>query len=73
MEATKVKLAGNSTQYLAREMDITRSSKGCLRTSNTVLLYSGNSSKNKTPLWAKDISPGCGTDPPHTRATSEMV
>jgi len=39
-------------------------------TSSTVRLYSGNSSRNNTPLCAKEISPGCGYPPPPTRATS---
>jgi hypothetical protein len=33
-------------------------------------LNSGSSSKNNTPWWAKEISPGCGLPPPPTRATS---
>ena len=59
--------------YLAREMVILRSSSGCRSTSRVVLLNSGNSSANKTPLCAKEISPGWGVAPPPTRATSEMV
>jgi hypothetical protein len=31
---------------------------------------SGSSSKNKTPWWAKEISPGLGGDPPPTKATA---
>ena len=42
-------------------------------TSKTERLNSGNSSRNKTPLCAKEISPGCGLDPPPTKAISEMV
>ena len=42
-------------------------------TSKTVRLNSGNSSKNSTPLCAKEISPGCGIVPPPTNATSEIV
>lgn len=42
-------------------------------TSKTVRLNSGNSTKNKIPLWAKEISPGCGKLPPPTKATSERV
>ena len=49
------------------------SSRGCLITSKTVRLNSGSSSKNNTPLWDKEISPGWGYCPPPTRATSDMV
>ncbi len=45
-------------------------SRGCLKTSETPLLNSGNSSKKRTLLQESDISPGCGYDPPPTRATS---
>jgi len=51
-------------------MVTSRSSNGCRITSNTVLLNSGNSSKNKTPLCDSEISPGCGYCPPPTKATS---
>jgi len=50
-----------------------RSSSGWRITSRTLRLNSGNSSKNNTPLWASDISPGCGLLPPPTKATSEIV
>ena len=43
------------------------------RTSNTPLLNSGNSSKNKTPLCARLISPGWGKLPPPTIATCDIV
>jgi len=49
------------------------SSKGCLRDSMAFLLNSGNSSRKRTPLWAREISPGCGMDPPPTRADSEAL
>ena len=35
-----------------------------LGASRVVLLNSGSSSQNRTPLWASDISPGCGEVPP---------
>lgn len=54
-------------------MVTSRSSKGWRITSKTERLNSGSSSKNKTPLWAKEISPGWGYCPPPTKATSEMV
>ena len=56
--------------YLALDIVILRSSKGCLKTSKTPFLNSGSSSKKSTPLWAKEISPGWGKLPPPTKATS---
>ncbi len=32
--------------------------------------YSGNSSRNNTPLLVSEISPGCGNVPPPTRPAS---
>jgi hypothetical protein len=46
---------------------------GCRITSSTVLLNSGNSSRKRTPLWPREISPGCGKVPPPTSATSDIV
>ena len=64
---------GNSTVYLARDIVILWSSSGWRNTSNVCLLNSGNSSAKRTPLCAKDISPGCGLKPPPTSATSLIV
>ena len=44
----------------AREMVTFISSNGWRRTSRTCFLYSGNSSKKRTPLWARLTSPGLG-------------
>src|SRR5690554_1523781 len=71
--ATNIKLDGYVTVNFAREIVTSRSSNGCRITSKTPRLNSGSSSKNKTPLWANEISPGCGYCPPPTRATSEIV
>ena len=68
-----IKLVGYSIENFALEMVTRLSSKGCRITSKTLRLNSGNSSKNKTPLWAKEISPGCGLFPPPTKAMSLMV
>ncbi len=73
MLAINIKLAGKSTEIFALEMVTFLSSKGCRITSNTALLNSGSSSKNSTPLCAKEISPGLGIPPPPTKATSEIV
>jgi hypothetical protein len=60
MDATSMKPEGYSTVNFALEIVISLSSKGCRITSGTVRLNSGSSSRNKTPLWDKDISHGCG-------------
>src|SRR6185437_15222196 len=73
MLATNIKDEGYSTENLARDIVMRRSSKGWRNTSRTERLNSGNSSRKSTPLCAKDISPGCGTPPPPTSATSLMV
>ena len=49
------------------------SSNGPLSTSSVLLLNSGSSSKNSTPLCAKLISPGFGIFPPPTSDTGEIV
>lgn len=40
------------------------SSSGCLRASRICFGNSAISSRNKTPLWASEISPGFGLAPP---------
>jgi len=57
----------------AREMVTRRSSIGWRITSSTERLNSGSSSKKSTPLWASEISPGMGFEPPPTSATSLIV
>ena len=46
---------------------------GCLKTSIVFVLNSASSSKNNTPLCAKDISPGFGTLPPPDNACGDTV
>ena len=48
-------------------------SKGSRSASNALRANSGNSSKNKTPWCAKEISPGRGGEPPPTKATALAV
>jgi hypothetical protein len=55
----------------ALEIVITLSSRGCLITSSTDLLNSGSSSRTKTPLCPREISPGFGKIPPPKGAISE--
>ncbi len=64
MVAISIKLAGYVTRWLARVIVIVLSSKGCLRASKTLRGNSGISSRNKTPLCAKEISPGMELAPP---------
>ena len=65
--------AGYVMEVSALEMVTDPSSSGCLRTSRTFLLNSGNSSRNKIPLWVRLTSPGFGKVPPPTMATSDNV
>ena len=48
-------------------------SSGSRKASKALRLNSGNSSKNNTPWWARDISPGRGGEPPPTKATEVAV
>src|SRR3989304_8831747 len=62
--AIKANLAGKRVEPAAREIVICPSSIGWRNASKTCLGNSANSSKNKTPRWASEISPGLGTLPP---------
>ena len=64
--ATNINLDGNTWVCLTLETDIFPSSIGCLNASKVFLLNSATSSKNNTPLCAKDISPGMANIPPPT-------
>ena len=68
-----MKEAGRVALYLARAMVISRSSRGWRMVSRAERLNSGNSSRKRTPLCARLISPGWSEAPPPMRATSEMV
>ena len=59
---------GIVTRSLAREITMCPDSSGSLKTSNTLRSNSGSSSRNRTPWWARVISPGCGLEPPPTSA-----
>ena len=59
------------TWRAARERATRPDSSGSRRASSTLRLNSGSSSRNSTPLWASDISPGRGSLPPPTNATLE--
>jgi len=59
--------------WLTRPIVTERSSSGSRSASIAWRANSGISSRNSTPLWASEISPGRGTAPPPTSATFEMV
>ncbi len=73
MLAINVKFAGYSTDCSALDTFITPSSNGCLKVSIVCLVYSGISSKNKTPLCAMLISPGLELLPPPVSETVVAV
>ena len=64
IDATNIKLHGYVSDAFTLLILIIPSSNGPLNTSNVFLLNSGSSSKNRTPLCAKLISPGFGILPP---------
>jgi hypothetical protein len=66
MAATRMKLAGNRAEPLARETVTTLSSSGWRKASTVLESNSGNSSRKRTPLCANVISPGLGMLPPPT-------
>ena len=68
-----MKSAGNVAARSARLMVTTPSSNGCRRTSRVWRLNSGNSSKKRTPLCVRLISPGDGVEPPPTRPALLIV
>jgi hypothetical protein len=56
---------------LARAITVSPASSGWRRESSTCGVNSGNSSRNRTPLWASDTSPGRARMPPPTMAAIE--
>ena len=70
---TSINFAGYFIEFLALEITISPSSRGCLKTSKTCLGNSTISSKNKTPLCASVISPGFGLEPPPIIPFGEAV
>jgi hypothetical protein len=51
---------------------ITLSSSGCRKTSRTWRRHAGRTSRQRTPWWASDTSPGSSTWPPPISPTSAM-
>lgn len=70
---TSMKSAGNRSDCEALAMVTWPSSRGCRKTSRTLRLNSGSSSRKSTPLWARETSPGLGICPPPISPASEMV
>jgi len=68
-----MKLAGNVVLLSARAIVTVPSSSGWRSTSSVCRLNSGNSSRKSTPLWASEISPGEGVEPPPTSPALLMV
>ncbi len=60
-------------EFRAREMVTWPSSSGWRSTSRLRRLNSGSSSRNRTPLCARLISPGVGVLPPPTMPASLIV
>ena len=73
MAHTSMNRLGRQTLPAARVMVTSPSSRGWRRTSRASRENSGSSSRNSTPLWAREISPGRGKDPPPARATADTV
>ena len=69
----KMKLQGYFTELFEREITTSPSSRGCLKTSKTWRGNSIISSKNRTPLCARVISPGLGFVPPPIIPFGEAV
>ena len=67
------KSAGYLTLALAREIIISLDSIGWRKTSKTDFENSGSSSKNNTPLLAREISPGFAICPPPISETADAV
>ena len=73
LAATRIKLAGKLRELEALEMVTLPSSRGWRRPSRICFLNSASSSRNRTPLWARETSPGRGVWPPPMSPASEML
>jgi hypothetical protein len=71
--AASMNRAGNERLAKARLMVMRPSSSGPRRVSSTFRLYPGSSSRKRTPLWAREASPGDVIVPPPTMPASLMV
>ncbi len=68
-----MKFAGKVVLFRARLIVTVPSSKGWRSTSSVRRLNSGSSSRNNTPLWLIEISPGVGVEPPPTSPASPVL
>ena len=73
MAHTSMNRLGRVREPAALVIVTTPSSRGWRRVSMADLSNSGSSSRNSTPLCAREISPGFGTAPPPVRDTAEAV
>ena len=73
MAATSMNRLGKTSVPDTREIWTFPSSMGCRSTSRVSFWNSGSSSRKRTPLWAREISPGRGGEPPPERPITEMV
>jgi hypothetical protein len=70
--AINMKEQGNWTFAALRKMEVDPSSNDSCNTSNTDRRKSGGSSRNNTPLCAKEIVPDIGQFPPSGNPTSRI-
>ena len=68
MAAIRMNDAGKLTVANERAMVTLASSSGWRNASSDERVNAGNSSRKRTPKWAKDTSPALGIVPPPTRA-----
>ena len=73
MAQTSINWQGYDSVPATRAMVTRPSSRGWRSTSRVSCRNSGSSSRNSTPRWARDTSPGRGTVPPPARPAAEMV
>ena len=73
MAHTSMKRAGNTAVPDTRLICTRPSSRGWRRVSRASLENSGSSSRKSTPLWAREISPGRGLEPPPAIPMADTV
>ena len=73
MAHTSMKRAGNTAVPDTRLICTRPSSRGWRRVSRASLENSGSSSRKSTPLWAREISPGRGLEPPPAMPMADTV
>ena len=71
--AISIKRAGKVKRALARAIVTEPVSSGSRNISSVLRELSATSSRNSTPLWASDTSPGRGIEPPPIIAVAEAL